>query len=362
MAGDYEASQQKIRELALWASSNDYGLRRNEATTRLHLIDTLVFDCLGWDKEDCSVEESYNGTYADYILGRPERLAVIEAKREGVYFELPSGFSRRVCKLSVITESFKPIEQALRQALTYCQERGVGVGVVGNGHQLVAFLASRQDGIPPLDGMGLVFSSLEEMRDDFRELWQQLSKPGLTSRNVYTRLRGTPVQPPPQKLSQRIPTYPGFKGRNPFQTEMQILGELVIEDIARAREVEKDFLERCYCSSGALSQYALTSKQILQTRYSSLLQQEMTVPNLQAAGDKAGVSKELAGDLVAAAMKQRPVILLGDVGVGKTIFIPSCLGRRLSSTSISGRNLPWRPTCRILSLSAAQRSSAKITG
>ena len=33
-------------------------------------------------------------------------------------------------------------------------ERGIGVGVVCNGHQLIAFLASRQDGIPPLDGMG----------------------------------------------------------------------------------------------------------------------------------------------------------------------------------------------------------------
>jgi predicted type IV restriction endonuclease len=105
MAGDYEASQQKIRELTSWASSNDYGLRRNEAATRLHLIDALVFDCLGWDKEDCAVEDSLEGTYADYVLGRPERLAVIEAKREGVYFELPSGFARRVCKLSVITES-----------------------------------------------------------------------------------------------------------------------------------------------------------------------------------------------------------------------------------------------------------------
>jgi len=337
MAGDYEASQEKIRELAIWANSNDYGLRRNEATTRLHLIDTLVFDCLGWDKEDCSVEESYNGTYADYILGRPERLAVIEAKREGVYFELPSGFTRRVCKLSVITESSKPIEQALKQALTYCQERGVGVGVVGNGHQLIAFLASRQDGIPPLDGMGLVFSSLEEMRDDFRQLWQQLSKPGLTSRNAYTLLRGTPIQPPPQKLSQRIPAYPGFKGRNPFQTELQILGELVIEDIARAREVEKEFLERCYCSNGALSQYALISKQILQTRYSSLLQQEMTVPNLQAAGDKVGVSKEFASDLVAAAMKQRPVILLGDVGVGKTIFIRHLI--KVDASELLGKTL-----------------------
>lgn len=159
------------------------------------------------------------------------------------------------------------------------------------------------------------------MRDEFREFWDLLSKPGLTARNIYVRLRSSPIQPPPQKLSQRIPGYPGYKGRNQFQTELQILGEVVLEDIARAKGLEKDFLQRCYCSSGALSQYALISKQILQTRYSSLLQQEITVPHMQPVQDKAGLSKELAKDLVGAAITQRPVILLGDVGVGKTIFV-----------------------------------------
>src|SRR5664279_5510900 len=55
------------------------------------------------------------------------------------------------------------------------------------------------------------------------------------------------MQPPPEKLSQRIADYPGFKNRNPFQTELKILGELFIEDVVRAPELEKEFLERCYC-------------------------------------------------------------------------------------------------------------------
>jgi predicted type IV restriction endonuclease len=149
MAEDFQTSQENMRELAAWAQTDGSGLRRNEAQTRLELIDRLLFDCLGWDKEDCSVEESYEGTYADYILGRPERLAVLEAKREGVTFELPAGFGRRMCKLSVVSDSAKGVAQALGQALGYCQQRGIGVAIVSNGHQLVAFLASRQDGVPP---------------------------------------------------------------------------------------------------------------------------------------------------------------------------------------------------------------------
>jgi hypothetical protein len=337
MAADFEMAQQKIRELVVWATANSYGLLRNEAETRLHLIDELVFGCLGWNREDCSPEESYEGRYADYVLGKPERLAVIEAKREGVYFELPDGFQRRVAKLKTVTESAPQVAEALKQALGYCQQRGIGIGIVCNGHQLIAFLASRQDGVPPLEGLGLIYPSLEQMRDDFRTLWENLSKPGSIARNIYVRLRGESVQTPPEKLSQRIPAYPGFKNRNPFQTELQILGEIVIEDVSRAREMEKDFLERCYCTSGALSQYALISKQILQTRYSSLLQQEMALPNLQPVSDKSGTSKELASDLVAAAIKQRPIILLGDVGVGKTIFIRHLI--KVEASDVIGKGL-----------------------
>lgn len=321
MAQDFESAKGKIQELVAWASVNDYGLRRNEAATRLHLIDTILFDCLGWEKENCPVEDLYDGKFADYILGKPELYAVLEAKRENIYFELPAGFSNRIVKLPTILESSDEVRKALEQVLGYCQKRGIGVGVVSNGHQLIAFLASRQDGVPPFEGTALVFASLESMRDDFRTFWDNLSHPGFKARNIYSSLRELPVQPPPQKLSQRLPEYPGFKGRNPFQTELQILGEIVLEDIAQERGLEKEFLERCYCTSGALSQYALVSKQILQTRYSSVLQQELELPNIRAASEKSGISRELATDLTAAAVTQRPVILLGDVGVGKTIFL-----------------------------------------
>jgi len=320
MALDFEASQSNIRELVVWATKNDYGLRRNESQTRLHLIDELIFNCLGWDKEDCLTEERFQGNYTDYILGQPERFAVVEAKREGIYFELPVGFHRRICKLELVIESDSQIHAAMEQVLGYCQARGIGIGVA-NGHQIVAFLASRQDGIPPLEGVGLVYPSLEEMRDDFATLWHNLSKPGLIARNIYGALKADEGPPPPEKLSRRITGYPGFKGRNPFQTELQILGDLVIEDVSSAREIEKEFLEQCYCSSGALSQYALISRQILQTRYSNALQQEIEVPALQAAQDREGISRELASDLVAASIGHRPIILLGDVGVGKSIFI-----------------------------------------
>ena len=159
------------------------------------------------------------------------------------------------------------------------------------------------------------------MATEFRVLWDNLSKSGISVSRLLSTLKRENVEPPPEKLSHRIPNYPGFKNRNPFQTDLKILGELFIEDVVRASQLEDEFLKRCYAPSGALSQHAMISKQILQARYSSLFEKELGGPALQPVQTKHGLSEEFATDIVAASLKRRAIILLGDVGVGKSIFI-----------------------------------------
>lgn len=320
MPSDYESSRAALCALVQPELAGPEQ-SRNEATTRLQMIDTLLFRCLGWDVRDCVSEERYEGKIADYSLGNPMKLAIWEAKKENVSFELPVGFNQRTCKLRTVMALDDRIAEAVRQVLVYCNERGVGLAVVCNGHQLIAFLASRYDGVPPLDGIALVFASLEEMFADFRVLWDNLSKAGTENRNPYRTLRSDTVPAPPEKLSARIPTYPGFKNRNPFQAELKNLGELFIEDIGKTPQVEEEFLRACYSTSGALSQYALVSKQILESRYSPALQSELGGESLEPVKDKDGSVTKLKADVVTAGMRRRPIILLGDVGVGKTMFL-----------------------------------------
>ena len=163
----------------------------------------------------------------------------------------------------------------MRLAVSYCQSHGTPYGAVCNGHQLVVFLGSRNDGRPPLEGQALVFDSLQTLNDNFLVAWQSLSKPGIMSRRLSIELQEAAVAPVPEKLSKTIHGYPGFKQRNPLQTDLQILSELFIEDIAKvgAEGEEEDFLRQCYCESGALSQYAVISKELLLARYSTLFQQ-----------------------------------------------------------------------------------------
>ena len=175
--------------------------------------------------------------------------------------------------------------------------------------------------MPPLEGRAIVFSSLADMHARFNDFWNALSKPGVENYFLHGLLK-TEAVPPPEKLSRRIGLdYPGFKMRNSIQNELKILGELFLEDITKSPTLEEAFLKECYCPSGALSQYALISRQILESRYSILFQKEIGDTTIPATTRRSGISGEFTADILSASLSRRPIILLGYVGVGKSMFI-----------------------------------------
>src|SRR5437867_1047350 len=103
LAPDFEESRATLDALLAWAKQHPV-VSRNEATTRFQLIDRLFFECLGWDRSECIAEEHHEGTYTDYVFGKPARRLLVEAKREGIYFELPIGFSKRYCEIRTLAQ------------------------------------------------------------------------------------------------------------------------------------------------------------------------------------------------------------------------------------------------------------------
>jgi hypothetical protein len=316
---DFESARSQLGSLAEWWEAEGKQ-NRNEATTRLHLVNALIYDVLAWPKGAVVAEESHAGKYADYSVGRPATRLILEAKREGAYFDLPVGVGPGVMDLATLFSTSSEFEAAARQVLDYCQERGVPLAAVTNGHQLVAFLASRQDAVPPLTGRALVFDSFEGMQTAFVDLWNNLSPDGMEAHTIHATLGDAVVSTPPAKLSARIPDYPGFWVRNRIQTELKILADLVLEDIPRAPELEEEFLRECYSSTNTLSEYALVSREILEARYTALtaIESEATLTPARQ-GDE--LSPALTMDVAAGSLGRRPLVLLGDVGVGKSMFI-----------------------------------------
>jgi hypothetical protein len=319
---DYEAGRTNLRTLAEWYAIHHGD--RNEATTRLQLVDRLFFDCLGWSRDECvELEHELKEQYADYLFNTPYNALILEAKREGQDFEIPAGKSRLTYSIKGLMADYPPLREAFKQVAGYCYERGIPYGAVCNGHQVVAFVAVRTDGVPPLTGQAFVFPSLQFMLEHFIDLWQVLSKPGVQANKLHHHLVAKISPDLPPKLSASLMNYPGVKNRNIFQADMKILSELLIEDVSRLPDLEKTFLQDCYCQSNALSQYSQLSRDILSARYSALFDGSTSAPSLSPASTQKGITS----DLLAESLSRRPIILIGDVGVGKTMFQRNLIAR-----------------------------------
>lgn len=303
---------------------------RNEATTRLALIDRLLFDCLGWGRDDADLEDHERGQYADYVLSRQRRRLVVEAKREGATFELPEGLDQ-IANVEALYALGGEVAAALEQVESYAHDRGIPYAAICNGHQLVAFIANRQDGIDVRRGRALVFPTPASMLAGFDQLWAGLNQGGCAAMSL-SRILGARVQTRPPKLAEQIQDYPGSARADERQFMLATLNALFLPDYVRDDQNEDAFLRECYCPPGAFSRLAMLNRSVLRTRYSLALGKELKV-GLDEAANKDGLNPALRDEVAASSAGKEPMVLLGGVGVGKTMFLRRLL--RVDAKEIS---------------------------
>jgi hypothetical protein len=240
-----ERALARLDELAASRSDESFNAPRNEAATRLDLIDALLLDVLDWPRAQVRPEEHGPAGYADYVLGSPQRQLVVEAKREGHVFNLPPE-TPRIAPLPTLFRLAENLEADVEQARAYAASFGLQYAAVANGHQLVAFLAVRIDGVQPLTGKALAFPSLDAMREGFSDLWNGLSRHGVEGRRLSAMLAGEPSTAPPTKPSVFIPGY--LEQLEPFIAEHFIAAlnddyKIAIFDSPFARDVYAEEIE-----------------------------------------------------------------------------------------------------------------------
>lgn len=296
---------------------------RNEAQTRLDIIDRLIVDCFGWNgnpRTKVYVERHERGEYSDYELGTP-RCAIWEAKREGVSFELPPGAAKRPLQdIASVMQRSPDTRAALDQVQGYCASRGVELAVATNGHQLICFLATRSDGVSPLDGHCFVVDDLARLEEEFNLAWDLLSPDGVAERRYVRTLKLGAGQNIPPKLSSFLRQYPKTRYVGDLQATLRTMSELLLQDIGDTEAEEETFIRRCYCASGALSQHALLNKKILEARYAALTEAAGLTTVAESINPKE-TKGAIPPSVMQEALSRRPVILIGDVGVGKTSFL-----------------------------------------
>ncbi len=305
----------------LFHNLRDKHVDLNEADTRHRFIDCLIHECLGWDRAKTKLERRFNGDYSDYELGDPPNI-VIEAKRAGKYFDIPcetnSGIVRSLRSLTVLSADFR---RAFDQTQKYCSDRGIQIGAIFNTTQIIIFLGVRTDGIPPAEGKCLLFNGWEQIETNFGRIWQAISPDAEHRKMLLRDLSSKAPTGVPIKLSSYLVGYPSFRYPSHSQQSLRTLSDLLIEDAPNTPAVRKRFYEECYCESGALAKEAMVGRSILSARYAAMFSPTSQGPTLQGLKSSDNDQFGMAPDVVAEALGRRPIVIIGDVGVGKTSFI-----------------------------------------
>lgn len=317
----FSEAETKLIEF-LEKNKSEFHTNQNESQTRFFIIDYILFECLGWRKDEVSIEKNEENKFTDYELGKP-RIAILEAKREGKTFEIPAYDSNSlIFDIKSLTKMSPDTEATIDQAIFYCNQRGAPIGIISNGHQYIIFIASRQDGVSIKDGKAIVFKSLEHLAKNFKDAWQIMSIYGVKEKNIYKYLKPD-FDAIPSKLSSKLKQYPIVRYGSELQTTLRQLAEIFFQDIVENEQIEERFFKECYCESGALSKYSLLSKNILEARYASLFNKAETAPYISPVKEKR--NNNISPEILSEALSRRPIVLLGDVGVGKTSFVKNLI-------------------------------------
>lgn len=324
----FELDEGKRRLEQILQQFPDDSAHWNEAQNRFQFIDRLLTECLGWEKPDIKVEEYDDlGGRADYILGNPIK-AVLEAKKETKSFgDLPQGNPSIVRKIRPLLLDSKNFEEALHQIIKYCAIRGVSIAAVCNGPQLAIF-QSIIPGLSPLDGECYFFNGFESYLTNFPLLWKLLSPEGVSDNYAFRELSLYRNPRIPPKASTFIPEPKKYRYRNEFQENLHSLSTLLLEEIEDNPSLKASFYKECYVSIEANNRNLLLSKNLISSRYNRVTESGTTPSALETvAKAESGGDLKISDPALLSGSGSRPIVVIGDIGVGKSSFFENLFER-----------------------------------
>ena len=292
----------------------------SESDTRCKLIDPLFLDCLNWDENDIIREENVKQAgYIDYIFKIGERpLFLLEAKKEGVTFEIPPNFKDRHYKISGTISECKDLIKAMEQVHGYCAEIGVKIAVVSNGYQYVIFEALKI-GTSWRDGKCLIFNGLNDIKLSFGTFFKYLNKNSVSNGSLHKLLSDktdtfTFIRP-----LDKIPNRDSTLNRNYLHPLLTPFINFIFTDITNFNQL--DVLRNCYVYDKAYQATDEGIKQLFIDRVPYYAKEDH-IKWFKEGENSAGWFEDKCLDLVRKkGQKGALVLLLGGIGSGKTTFI-----------------------------------------
>jgi hypothetical protein len=291
----------------------------NEADTRHLLIDEIIHNVLSWPKISIRCEEYANPGYIDYVLSNnsEDALLIIEAKKEGITFNIPESLSNNKFGFTsiktIITDN--NIKETVTQVKEYSIELGCEFACITNGHEWI-FFKTFSKGKKWRDLNCFYIKSLSYFVDNFTESQNNFNYINILEKGSLNKLLNSeyPENRDIYLSKKRIFNYD-------FEIHSNSLSP-ILEPIAKKffgplKDGEEDFVNACYVS-------------IRKNDNSSDKFINLTIDNLSPFFKKFGF-KELVEDKKIGNLGQRinssirkntneVIILFGGKGAGKSTF------------------------------------------
>jgi hypothetical protein len=288
----------------------------NEAETRLKVINEILYGVLGWTHDDIRVEdrvsEDGNTTFADYVITTGMSALVVEAKKVGVAFGEVPDTRRSTLRGRLVSGK---TGEAIIQARDYARKMAIPFAAVTNGLVWIVYPATRTDQVSFANSSAVIFPTLKSaLHDDFAEFYELLSRDAVINGSLENELLGRLENQIEERRLNRFFTtsFSKIKRRNIYPLIEDAINASFSENIVNA---DPELLEKLYVRTPDRTRFDKRIRMHIQKK-ESLFASSPIRPLREKGG---GVT-----DLITrAAARAKPVavLVLGQVGAGKTTFL-----------------------------------------
>lgn len=299
---------------------------KNEAETRHKIIDFILHDFLAWPRNRVAVEEYIHPGFADYVLKKSngDDLLFIEAKKQGVFFELPIAHNQDenssfigIAKLL----SDANIKAAITQVRNYCYDSGCEYACVTNGHEWLFFKTFEKG--KRWDSMqAFVIRRLEFFSKEYTKAINTFSFVAISEHSALPALL-TSMPPKDRSIyfpKEKIPSYSHTITANRLAASLR---PIVNHYFGVIKDDDTDFMDKCYVSHRDYEATYDGMRTLIQDSLSPYFA-EYGVQQL----DDTGKGGRLGGRLTKNIKNRREgevLVLFGGKGAGKSTFIKRLL-------------------------------------
>jgi len=298
----------------------------NESETRCELIDQIL-TAVGWEPGGFAREVSTGtGDYVDYELPRSKTpQLVIEAKRFGTSFALDDNAKRETGRTlaikTLMRNGGRSLREAFKQAAGYCNDRAIPYACVTNGFQWLFFRGLSSEAQSWNEGRAVVFSSSNILVSNFDDFLACIAPhrinsytlPKLLSRPTSQEVSNSVI--PIEKISLRYKSISDKTLDARRQIGQKFFAQ--IHGLDRATMSGTTMLESCYVEPGGRPDFSRNLQRLLSDTLSRDIAESEENTHESNKSDFVNQIKDLENS----GRLKYPILVVGNVGVGKTTFL-----------------------------------------